>query len=67
MAFLIAIFHQQYITSAFQASVIHQDFMRFVHVDDQHTLENNLKLVPSPPEQVREYSIVPHTNALKYK
>jgi hypothetical protein len=38
----------------FQSSVIHQDFLRFVHVDDQQMLENNLKLVPSPPEQVRE-------------
>lgn len=38
----------------FQASVIHQDFVRFVHVDDQQMLENNLKLVPSPPEQVRK-------------
>ena len=37
-----------------QASVIHQDFLRFVHVDDQEMLENNLKKVPSPPEQVRE-------------
>jgi hypothetical protein len=34
--------------------VIHQDFLRFVHVDDQEMLENNLKKFPSPPEQVRE-------------
>lgn len=36
----------------FKASVIHQDFMRFVHVEDQQLLENNLKLVVTPPEQV---------------
>ena len=38
--------------------MIHQDFLRFVHVDDQQMLENNLKLVPSPPEQVRMILLV---------
>ncbi|XP_028409090.1 uncharacterized protein LOC114531676 [Dendronephthya gigantea] len=33
-----------------QASVIHQDFLRFVHADDQQMIENNLKLVPTPTE-----------------
>ena len=37
-----------------QPSVIHQDFLRFVHADDHKVLLNNLKLVPSPPEQVGE-------------
>ena len=33
--------------------MIHQDFLRFVHADDQQVIEDNLKLVPISSEPVR--------------
>ena len=40
----------------FQASVIHQDFLRFIHVDDHDLIRKNLQPFPEDEEeQVREY------------
>lgn len=41
-----------YLLLFLQASVIHQDFLRFIHVDDHELIRKNLQPFPEEEEQV---------------
>lgn len=46
------LFALTYLLLFLQASVIHQDFLRFIHVDDHELIRKNLQPFPEEEEQV---------------